>query len=196
MQDGAGHPILRGGCQSAAPRPVSAWRRGNNGNGRCLASPCRFIGNGSIRGSWSWPGPRPPNSPSSSKGAAQKCGPSPMVTDPSAFTHHQAPTVTPLSRIAEADPSRPSMFQWRHQSPPPQCQAQTLLVRRPAPCAPRGHRGCYPIACLHVRSAVKDNRTWHDGHALVAHRKTPPPGAQPIRHTRGSIQPKAEPRIG
>src|SRR5205823_14216179 len=52
--------------------------------------------------------PRPPYSPPISNGDAQNHGPSPTVVLPTALTTATAPTRTPLSVIAEADPSPPS----------------------------------------------------------------------------------------
>src|SRR5215475_9254444 len=49
--------------------------------------------------------PRPPNSPSTSNGAAQKCGPRPTLTLPQALTATSAPTVCPSRVTAEAEPS-------------------------------------------------------------------------------------------
>src|SRR5215468_1759818 len=49
--------------------------------------------------------PRPPNSPSTSNGAAQKCGPRPTFTLPQALTATSAPTVCPSRVTAEAEPS-------------------------------------------------------------------------------------------
>ena len=51
--------------------------------------------------------PSPPNSPSCSKGAAQKCGPSPRLVAPQAFTATIAPTVCPDAETIEAEPSPP-----------------------------------------------------------------------------------------
>src|SRR4029453_14595966 len=53
--------------------------------------------------------PRPPNSPSTSNGAAQKCGPAPTLTLPQALTATSAPTVCPSRVTAGAGASRP----WR-----------------------------------------------------------------------------------
>ena len=51
--------------------------------------------------------PRPPNSPSRSNGAAQKCGPSPITALPAALTTASAPTVMPSRVSAEAEPRPP-----------------------------------------------------------------------------------------
>src|SRR5436189_4889091 len=51
--------------------------------------------------------PRPPNSPSTSNGAAQNQGPSPTVTLPTALTTASAATMTPPSVCADAEPRPP-----------------------------------------------------------------------------------------
>src|SRR5690349_23601399 len=51
--------------------------------------------------------PRPPNSASTSKGAAQNHGPLPTVTEPTALTTASAATATPSVVIAEAEPIPP-----------------------------------------------------------------------------------------
>ena len=60
-----------------------------------------------------WPGParrpsrgRPPNSPSISKGAAQKVRPSGAVTEPQLLTQTRAPTAPSAERM-EAEPVPP-----------------------------------------------------------------------------------------
>src|SRR5436309_14059379 len=54
--------------------------------------------------------PRPPNSPSTSNGAAQNQGPPPTTTLPTAFTAASAPIVMPSEVCAEAEPSPPLQF--------------------------------------------------------------------------------------
>ena len=66
--------------------------------------------------------PRPPNSLFSSNGAAQNHGPSPTVTLPTALTTASAPTVTPPSVCAEAEPSPPLKL--------------AVVAPRPAPTLP------------------------------------------------------------
>src|SRR5262249_61402293 len=66
--------------------------------------------------------PRPPNSPSTSNGAAQKCGPPPTLTLPQALTATSAPTVGPSRVTAEAEPSRPLSL--------------TVVAPKPAPAVP------------------------------------------------------------
>src|ERR1700730_1963450 len=51
--------------------------------------------------------PYPPNSPFSSNGPAQKCGPLPTMTVPQAFTAARAPTVWPRRVTADAEPRPP-----------------------------------------------------------------------------------------
>ncbi len=64
--------------------------------------------------------PKPPNSAPISNGAAQKCGPSPTVTRPSALTATSAATRRPVpSTAAEALPSPPLRFAVRAPSPAP-----------------------------------------------------------------------------
>ena len=66
--------------------------------------------------------PRPPNSPSISKGAAQNHGPSPTVTLPTALTTASAATRTPSGVAAEAEPIPPLKF--------------AVVAPRPAPALP------------------------------------------------------------
>ena len=66
--------------------------------------------------------PRPPNSLSSSNGAAQNHGPSPTVTLPTALTTASAPTVTPPLVCADAEPSPPLKL--------------AVVAPRPAPTLP------------------------------------------------------------
>src|SRR3954465_5413940 len=66
--------------------------------------------------------PRPPNSPSTSNGAAQNQGPSPTVTEPTALTTASAATRTPSGVTADADPRPPLKF--------------AVVAPRPAPTLP------------------------------------------------------------
>src|SRR5262249_40872266 len=69
-------------------------------------SPGRPFGIGiSASGASSRGKPRPPNSRSTSKGAAQKCGPRPTLTLPQALTTARAATGRPSRVSAEAGPS-------------------------------------------------------------------------------------------
>ena len=67
--------------------------------------------------------PSPPNSFPCSKGAAQKCGPSPMVMLPAALAAASAPTAMPLRVTALAEPMPPFRL--------------TVVAPRPAPALPR-----------------------------------------------------------
>ena len=66
-----------------------------------------FMRNRSASGGTCAGWPRPPNSAPISQGAAQKCGPSPMVAEPTALTTTMAPTAKPDAVTALADPTPP-----------------------------------------------------------------------------------------
>jgi hypothetical protein len=83
--------------------------------------------------------PRPPNSPSISKGAAQKCGPSPMVTLPAALTTASAPIRTPSAVAAEAEPTPPLKF--------------AVVAPRPAPELPSAK--LYRAACAAAKPSSR-----------------------------------------
>ena len=51
--------------------------------------------------------PRPPNSAPTSQAPAQKCGLSPMVTEPTALTTTMAPTANPDAVTMLAEPRPP-----------------------------------------------------------------------------------------
>src|SRR5262245_21472103 len=71
-------------------------------------SPGRPFATGVSAAGGTWRGkPSPPNSPSISKGAPQKCGPAPTLALPQALTATSAPTVCPSRVTAEADPTPP-----------------------------------------------------------------------------------------
>src|SRR6476469_6206627 len=72
--------------------------------------------------------PRPPNSPSTSNGAAQNHGPSPTVTQPTALTTASAATLTPPAVAADAEPSPPWKFAVVAPSPAPTLPSAKLVL--------------------------------------------------------------------
>src|SRR5271168_4415766 len=72
--------------------------------------------------------PRPPYSPSISKGAAQNHGPSPTVTVPTALTTTSAATLTPSLVLADAEPSPPFRLAVLAPSPAPTLPSTKVVL--------------------------------------------------------------------
>src|SRR5262249_40591576 len=133
--------------------------------------------------------PRPPNSPSTSNGAAQKCGPRPTLTLPQALTATSAPTVCPSRVTAEAEPSPPLRL--------------TVVAPKPAPAgagpngraAPGGGgvaeiaigRKAPPVLVAAVEK-VEQHRPAHERHANVPDREATPAFAQESLNARAGVQ--------
>ena len=135
--------------------------------------------------------PRPPNSPSSSNGAAQNHGPSPTVTLPTALTTASAATLTPPSVAADAEPRPP--FRLATVAPRP---APTLPSANEVACgAGRGiakipvGRKTAPLLVAAVQE-IEADRAGHDGNHGVAYPEAAALFGKPGLHAATGFQPE------
>src|SRR5215831_702914 len=105
--------------------------------------------------------PRPPNSFPCSNGAAQKCGPLPMVMLPAALAAASAPTVSPPRVCALAEPIPPLKL--------------TVVARRARCVVAEFTIGRVAVPLLvSAGQQVKQNCGRHDRHPRLANLKSSP----------------------
>ena len=102
----ARHAVLRHDGEAPGLR-LGQRRVGRDHDQRGVLAGLPLVRNASACGGIGAGRPRPPNSPSRSNGAAQKCGPPPIMALPAALTAASAPTVMPSRVSAEAEPRPP-----------------------------------------------------------------------------------------
>src|SRR6202046_2096217 len=121
--------------------------------------------------------PRPPNSPPTSKGAAQNHGPSPTVTVPTALTTASAATRMPLGVTADAEPIPPLKF--------------AVVAPRPAPTLPRAKLVAPAAAALApALQEIKNDRPGHDRNDRAPPRKPPSVLGEPGLHPAACLKPE------
>ncbi len=206
----------RGGKDQIAVHRAYGWARWRGPCRHGRRWPCAGPGPGSGRHRWRrwrwwccggrrawstiWPGshiaagPWPPNSPSISNGAAQKCLPSPTVVAPRALTATSAPTVCPEGRTSEAEPRPPLSVAVVAPVPAPAVPRSKAVAGERQGLLAKGLVGVVGPVLVAAVQQVEQDRGGDDWDALVANLKAPTLPAQRVSDTRGGVEAKRRSR--